>query len=122
MAYKEEHAERLRSMLWAAGAEFNQLKMMGSCCYKVDDKLCAGVVTEKESGEDLVLLRLGPEAVGKALEKPGVKPFQPGSTPMKDYVLISEDHLVDDEAYAEWIALALAFNPLAKASKKRKKK
>lgn len=41
--------------------------------------------------------------------------------PMKGYVMIDETGMRDQQEFESWINLALDFNKLAKASKKRKK-
>lgn len=122
MAYKEEQAQRLRNLLWESGVEAREIKMMGGCCFMVDDKMCLGVLTEKSSGNDYLMARLGPEQATVALEAPGVRPMDFTGKSMKDYVFIDNEVLIDDTQLEKWVQQALAFNPFAKASKRRKKK
>ena len=42
--------------------------------------------------------------------------------PMKDYVFVDSTGTDMEDDLAYWVDLSLAFNPLAKASKKRRKK
>jgi len=39
----------------------------------------------------------------------------------KDFIFVSEEGLQNQKDFNRWIMLSLEFNPLAKASKKRKK-
>jgi hypothetical protein len=40
--------------------------------------------------------------------------------PMKGYIFVTPDGLDSDKSLSYWLDLCLAFNPLAKASKKKK--
>lgn len=50
----------------------------------------------------------------------GWEPMGMSNTVMKGYILVSQDVLNRKEDLDFWINLALEFNPLAKASKKKK--
>jgi len=87
--------------------------MMGGLCFLVDGKMCAGIV-----GEEL-MARIGPDAYGDALEKEGCKEMTFTGRPMKGFVFIEQEVLDDDDDLTYWIDLCLAFNPKAKARKKK---
>jgi hypothetical protein len=70
-------------------------------------------------GEDL-LCRIGAEAMEAALDENGVRQMvMARGRPSKDFVYISPEAFQRQADLDKWIALALAFNPIAKASKKR---
>ncbi len=115
MAYNEYLAERVERFFTENKIDFRSMKMMGGLCFMVDEKMCVGVV------RDELMARIGTENYEAALEKPGAKEMNFTGRPMKGYVFLEEEatDLEDDLEY--WLQLALDFNPLAKASKKRRK-
>ena len=81
----------------------------------VDEKMCVGVV------KDELMARIGIENYEDALKKEGCKEMNFTGRAMKGYVFLSDDAIDLDVDLEYWLQLALDFNPLAKASKKRKK-
>ena len=116
MAYSEQLAERIHQVLDEKKAGYSAKKMMGGLTFMVDDKMCVGVVKET------LMARIGIDAYEDALTKKGCLPMDFTGRPMKGYVFIAPDGIDFDEDLEYWIQLALDYNPLAKASKKRKKK
>ncbi|MEL6140218.1 MAG: TfoX/Sxy family protein [Bacteroidota bacterium] len=121
MAYNEESANRLRLAFLERGVTFEEKKMMGGLCFMVDNKMCMGTHIDKKTGETLLMARLGAEQVQANIDQPGALPMDFTGRPMKDYLFINQAGTEEDKAFGRWVDLALAFNPLAKASKKRKK-
>lgn len=121
MAYNELIAERVRIAFELQGASFEEKKMMGGLCFMVDGKMCCGIHFDKKQQTDLLMARIGESAYETVLDKTGVNPMDFTGRPMKGYAFITPDGYAEEETLADWIALCLAFNPLAKASKKRKK-
>ncbi|MEO1450880.1 MAG: TfoX/Sxy family protein [Bacteroidota bacterium] len=115
MAYDIHLADRIRQVLQERSATFYEKKMFGGLCFMVDDKMCVGIVKED------MMARIGPEAAELDHQKPGVRPMDFTGRPMKGYRFISPEGTDLDEHLAYWVDLCLVFNPLAKASKKRKK-
>ena len=114
MAYDEHLAERIRSILDARKINYLDKKMMGGLVFMVDDKMCIGIV------KDNLMARIGEEKYPEALQKDGCKEMNFTGRPLKGYVFV-EPQAVDMEDELEyWVTLCLDFNPLAKASKKRK--
>lgn len=68
------------------------------------------------------MARIGEEACATHLDKPGCLPMDFTGRPMKGYLFIIEEGFDMDEDLAYWVDLALAYNPLAKASKKKSRK
>lgn len=79
----------------------------------VDNKMCVGIIKEE------LMARVGEEKYKEALVKKGCKEMTFTGRPMKGYVYLDADALDLDSDLAYWVQLALDFNPLAKASKKR---
>lgn len=89
--------------------------MFGGLCFMVDNKMCIGVA------KDEVMARIGVDIYEEALNKPGCNEMNFTGRPMKGYVFLNDDATDLESDLEYWIQLALDFNPLAKASKKRKK-
>lgn len=115
MAYDELLADRIRQTLADKNINAREMKMMGGLCFMVDEKMCVGIVRNN------LMARIGPEAYEGALSKKGVQPMDFTGRPMKGYVFIEPLGIDMDGDLSYWIQRCLDFNPLAKASKKRKK-
>ena len=122
MAYDEFLADRIRRVFAERKTSYIEKKMMGGLCFMVDDKMCCGVLYNKKKEIDLVMARIGEEAQETAKDRPGCLPMDFTGRPMKGYVFFSAEGFDMDDDLAYWIDLCLAFNPFAKASKKKKKK
>lgn len=116
MAYDELLGDRIAQVLKEKNASFVAKKMFGGLCFMVDNKMCVGIV------KDELMARVGQDQYERALKKPGCREMNFTGRAMKGYVYIGAEHIDQDEDLAEWIQLALNFNPFAKASKKRKLK
>lgn len=113
MAYDEQLADRIREILVdQPGIEEKQ--MMGGVAFMVENKMCVGVI------KDEMMARIDPDIYEEALEKNGCHPMNFTGKPMKGWVFISPEGIEKVKDLEYWIALALAFNKLAKSSKKEK--
>lgn len=115
MAYDELLADRIRNTLADKNISAREMKMMGGLCFMVDEKMCVGIVKNN------LMARIGEEAYSNSLSKKGVQPMDFTGRPMKGYVFIEPEGVDMDDDLSYWVQLCLDFNPLAKASKKRKK-
>lgn len=113
MAYNTKLADRIREALVHL-PEVEEKEMFHGVCFMVNGKMCVCV-----SGDD-ILCRIGAKAMETALEENGVRQMVMGNRPAKDFVYISEEAFHKQKDFDHWIKLALDFNPIAKASKKRK--
>ena len=95
--------------------------MMGGLCFMVDDKMCCGIHFDKKRQTDLLMARIGEEASLEAMNKPGCQPMDFTGRPMRGYVFVTPEGFDSEEDLGAWLELCIAFNPLAKASRKRKK-
>jgi TfoX/Sxy family transcriptional regulator of competence genes len=102
MAYDEALAERMQDAVTGKRGVTTK-KMFGGICFLLDGKMFAGLV------KDELMLRLGPQAEADALTKPGVRPMDFTGRPMKGYVFVAGEALVDDEALVGWLRGAMAF-------------
>ncbi|MBD1366979.1 TfoX/Sxy family protein [Mucilaginibacter sp. ZT4R22] len=90
-------------------------RMFGGVCFMVDDKLCICVNSHE------MLCRINPDEFEAALEMDGVRPMEQRARTAKGYVFVHEDVLGNKKDFDAWVNKALAYNKIAKASKKRSK-
>lgn len=115
MAYNELLGDRIRQVLQDKKVAFEEKKMFGGLCFMVDHKMCVGIVKED------LMARIGPDGFEDALKKKGVRDMDFAGRPMKGYVYVEPEAIDMDKQLEYWVQLCLDFNPLAKASKKKKK-
>lgn len=90
-------------------------KMFRGLCFMLYDKMCICI------NETEIMCRIGPEAAEEAVEQPGVRAMIHNGKTMKDFVFIEETALRTSRELNHWVKLALAFNPEAKPSPRKKK-
>lgn len=102
MAYNEEIDDRICSIL-STWENTDRKKMFGGVCHLLNGNMICGVL------DDYLILRLGAFEAGRALERDCVKPFDVTGRPMKGWVMVSREGLVDDAELKRWITLAEKF-------------
>ena len=122
MAYDEHLADRIRQCFQEKRTEVVEKNMMGGLCFMLNEKMCCGIHFDKKRQIDLLMARIGEEAYVEAIERAGCHPMDFTGRAMKGYVFVDETGFGEDEDLNYWLQLAIDFNPLAKASKKPKKK
>ena len=115
MAYDELLADRIRLTLGSKNVDHSEKKMMGGIGFMVDEKLCIGIFRNE------LMCRVHPEKVPEYLERQGARQMVHGGRSMKGYLNISDEGFDMDEDLEFWVQACLDFNPLANASKKKKK-
>lgn len=120
MAFDEYLADRVRQQFTERQANFSEKKMMGGLIFMVNDKMCVGVDIDKKTKMDRLMVRVGPDNYKKALEQKGVENMDFTGKPMKGFVFVSPNGFDTDEDLSHWIDQAMAYNPFAKSSKKKK--
>ncbi len=115
MPYDSALADRVTDFLTAKKVPFETRAMMGGLCFMVDGKMYVGV--EK----DRLMVRLDPAVEAEALGRPGCTPMDFTGRPMKGYVFVHPEGYESEQALRHWLALALDFNPRAKASGRKRK-
>jgi len=114
MAYDEYLAERISIVLKEKNTNFKEMKMMGGIAFLVDDKMCVGIINSD------LMARIDPDIYEESLTRKGVREMDFTRKPMKGWIYVSPEGIDTDDELAEWIQLALDYNPKAKSSKKRK--
>ncbi|MDG2450799.1 MAG: TfoX/Sxy family protein [Saprospiraceae bacterium] len=120
MAYDEFIADRIRNSFNDHKTSFYEKRMFGGLCFMVDDKMCCGIHFDKKKNTDLLMARIGEDATIGAVKREGCHPMDFTGRPMKGYVFVTPDGFDTDEDLDYWISLCVAFNPLAKTSKRKK--
>ncbi|MEY2917162.1 MAG: hypothetical protein RIS73_876 [Bacteroidota bacterium] len=115
MAYNEKLADRTRELICLTHKNVEEKAMFGGLCFMVNEKMCVGVEKER------LMVRLNPEIFDEVMEKEGCKPMDFTGKIMKGYVFVDIEALNSKKKLNYWIQLALEFNKIAKASKKKKK-
>jgi TfoX/Sxy family transcriptional regulator of competence genes len=115
MAYNEKLADRTRDIISLTHKITEEKKMFGGLCFMVNDKMCVGVEKER------LMVRLDPARYEEVITKEGCKPMDFTGKVMKGYVFVDIEALNTKKKLEYWIRLALEYNKIAKASKKKKK-
>jgi len=102
MPYNAELAGQVRRHL-AGRWGIVEKKMFGGLCFLRNGNICCGVWKE------FLILRLGLAEALRALEEPGVRPFDITGRPMKGWVMVAADEVQDEEICGEWIERAHRF-------------
>jgi len=116
MAYNVKLADRTRELIAITDKKTEEKAMFGGLCFMVDDKMCIGV--EK----DRLMVRLDPSKYEEVIQKPGCQPMNFTGKIMKGFVFVDQDAVNTKKQLEYWVRLALEYNQIAKASKKKKLK
>lgn len=108
-------AVRLALAEQAVGVSVEEKTMFGCHVFMVDGKMCLGVENDE------LLVRLAPENHAQVAETPGLRPLSSKGL-MDGYFLAGPAAYATRQAWQHWIDAALAFNPRAKATPKKKPK
>ena len=114
MAFNETLAERIR--FYFIDQYFytvEEKKMMGGLTFMLNGKMCVGVF------KDNLMCRIDPAEHAEAIEENGCSTMEFNNKGLHGYVLIEEAALHNIETFAYWMQKSIAFNPQAKASKKK---
>jgi TfoX/Sxy family transcriptional regulator of competence genes len=114
MKYDTKLADRIREALMHL-PDVEEKEMFRGVCFMVNGKMCVCV-----SGDEM-LCRIGAGQMAAALENNYVRQMiMARGKPANDFVFIGSEGFHHQKDFNHWIQLALTFNPLAKASKKKK--
>jgi TfoX/Sxy family transcriptional regulator of competence genes len=113
MAFNEKMADRVRELIIETHKISEEKKMFGGLCFMVDDKMCIGIEKER------LMIRLDPARYEEVLEKEGCRPMDFTGKVMKGYVFVDLDAVTTKKKLSYWVTLALEYNKIAKASKKK---
>lgn len=113
MPYNEKLADRVREIISNTHKKVEEKRMFGGLCFMVNDKMCVGVEQER------LMVRLDSARYDEAMEKDGWRPMDFTGKVMKGYVFVDIDALTTRKKLEYWVKLALEYNKIAKASKKK---
>ena len=95
--------------------KWEEKKMFRGITFMVGGKMCISV------GDDRIMCRFDPAIHDEEIKRKGVRTVKMGGREYKGYVYVNEEALKTKKEFDHWIRLALEFNKIAKASKKKKK-
>ena len=114
MAYDEHLGDRIRRVFEDKKvSQIEEKKMMGGLTFMVNGKMCVGIV------KDDLMVRLNPDLHDSMVQKLGARTMDFTSKPMRGYIFVNPEGVDKDQDLEDWLQLALDFNVLAKASKKK---
>ncbi|MDC1508412.1 RNA methyltransferase [Saprospiraceae bacterium] len=98
------------------------MKMVSGLLFKMDEKMLCGIHLDKKHGDTLLMARIGEDVYEDELKKAETLPMNFTGRPMRRYIFVTTDGLDMEDDLKYWLQLCIDFNPLAKASPKKKKK
>ena len=114
MAYNEHLGDRIRRVFEEKKVvNIEEKKMMGGLTFMVNGKMCVGIVKED------LMVRLNPDLHDDMVQKQGARTMDFTAKPMRGYIFVNPEGVDKDQDLEDWIQLALNFNVLAKAAKKK---
>ena len=120
MAYDDELAEMVRQAISRADIRddewIDERRMFGGLALLVNGKMCCGVI-----GSDLVA-RVVDADVDSSLKMPHIRPMDFTGKPMRGWLYVSRDVLVDDASLDRWVASGLKVARRASAEAQKAKK
>ncbi|MEH6747656.1 MAG: TfoX/Sxy family protein [Maribacter arcticus] len=111
MAYSEYLANRVRQRLMGKG-NLEEKKMMGGLTFMVNGKMCVGILFDKKSEEDKVMVRVGKLNYEELLNQPSSKPMDFTGKPMRGFLFIGADGFDSEDDLDFWVEKSLEFNRL----------
>lgn len=120
MPYSEFLADRVKQRLNPRGLT-EVKKMMGGLVFMVNEKMCVGVDTDRKTGVDRLMVRVGKAVYDDLLELPGCREMDFTGKPMKGFLFVYPEGFDTDADLDFWMEKALTFNQFgAVAAKKRR--
>jgi TfoX/Sxy family transcriptional regulator of competence genes len=114
MAYNQKLADRVREIIALTQKNIQEKRMFGGLCFMVNNKMCVGVENDR------LMVRLDPAKYDEVMEKEGCQPMDFTGKVMKGFVFVDINALNTQKKLTYWVSLALEYNNVAKASKKKK--
>ena len=113
MAYNEKLADMTRELISLSHKNVVEKAMFGGLCFMVNDKMCVGVEKNR------LMVRLNPDIYDEVMENEGCRQMDFSGKSMKGFVFVDADVLTTKKKLEYWVSLALEYNKIAKASKKK---
>jgi TfoX/Sxy family transcriptional regulator of competence genes len=102
MVFDESLAARIRDTL-ARRKGVEEKRMFGGVGFLLNGNMLVGV------WKDSLIVRLGADQGEDALLEPHVKDFDITGRPMKNWILVDPEGVVDDDQLKDWIQRAVKF-------------
>lgn len=115
MPYSEYLADRVRQRL--SKSNFLEKKMMGGLIFMVNEKMCIGVDTDRKSGDDRLMVRIGKNDYDHLIKKKGSREMDFTGKPMRGLLFVYPEGFDNEVDLDFWVNQALQFNKEAKKSK-----
>lgn len=109
MAYSEYLVERVRNRLPVSQIS-EEKKMMGGLIFMVNGKMCIGVDTEKTTGQDRLMVRVGKLPYESLLKEKGSRLMDFTGSVMRGFLFIDPEGFDAEEDLDFWVEKALEFN------------
>lgn len=106
--------DRINHFLKSKNIAFESKKMMGGLCYMVDQKMCVGIIKNE------LMARVGELMAEKCVKRKHCRPMDFTGKPLKGYIYVTAEGIDKNADLEYYLNIALAFNPEAKSSKKKK--
>src|SRR5882762_1855436 len=113
MAYNEKLTDRVREAL-AHLPKVEEKRMFRGVTFMVNGKMCVSV------GDDRIMCRIDPSIHEEAIKRKGCITVTMKGREYKGFVYVNEDSIKSKKDFDYWVGLAIEFNKIAKASKKKK--
>ena len=114
MAYDAKLADRIRAYLSdIPKLKVKEKEMFSGVVFMVNGKMCVNVSHEN------MMCRFDPALYEDIAERKGFLPMIMRGKKLKGYCYVSPDGFKSKKDFEYWMQLCLAFNPTAKASKKK---
>ena len=102
MAFDENLAARIRKALGRKkGVE--EKKMFGGLCFLLHGHMLVGV------WKNSLIARIGQEQAAEGMLEPHAKPMDITGKPMKGWIMVEPDGVVDESAVKKWVQRAVKF-------------
>jgi TfoX/Sxy family transcriptional regulator of competence genes len=102
VAYDERLAERIRRAT-AERAGVTEKKMFGGLAFLLDGHMFCGVI------DDELMVRLGEERAGSALDQPHTRPMDFTGRPLKGYIYVAPEGLAEEAELRVWVDAGAEF-------------
>ena len=117
MAFDAQQADRVRLALDRLPTDYAEKRMMGGLIFMVDDKMFCGVHTDKTTGEEVLMARIGPEALTVLAATGDCEVMTLGGRPMRGFARIAGLAALSESELDTWLRRCLDYNPQARRSK-----
>lgn len=109
MAYSEFLADRVRQRLNSQNPVIEK-KMMGGLIFMVNGKMCIGIDTDRKTGQDRLMVRVGKADYEKLLKQKGCREMDFTGKPMKGFLFIYPEGFDYEKDLDFWVEQTLEFN------------